>query len=208
MNDETHIEELGLKHLDFIQKRLKEIELRMDQLVSEGLYQKTQRNLGVMPHPDKTKEHGELIKLRIRYERRQSELLDKPYEPDPRDGLSAGEALAFDKGAHWARWYDKHVSANKGHDHDRLLKRVILLEGEAIWESEGDNVTRRKDLLKKFDQMTTDQWRAVARKFGIVLPKQPGKVSFDAMEDLFRKANKLGWIKVPRKALYAGKPKK
>jgi hypothetical protein len=208
MNDETHIEELGLKHLDFIQQRLKEIELRMDQMVSEGLYQKTQRNLGILPFPEKMKEYAELMKLRIRFERRQSELLDKPYEPDPRDGLSAGEALAFDKGAHWARWYDKHVSANKGHDHDRLLKRVILLEGEAIWESEGDNVTRRKDLLKKFDQMTTDQWRKVASKFDIVLPKQPGKVSLDAMEDLFRKANKLGWIKVPRKALYAGKPKK
>ena len=208
MKSEPQIEELGLKHLDYIQKRLKEIELRMDQLVSEGMYKKTKRNLGILPFPEKTIEHTELMKLRIRYERRQSELLDEQYEPDPRDGLSASEAFAFDKGVHWALKHDKQVNAKKGHDYDRLLRRVILLEAEAIWEREGDKVTRRKDLITMFDQMTTDQWRVVARKFDIVLPKQPGKLSPDQMEDLFRKARRLGWIKIPRKAIYTGKTKK
>ena len=209
MNDDVEIEKLGLKDLKFIEDQLESIIHQMDELVSQGLYKKTIRNLGAMTDPKKFREHGDLIKLRIRYERRRNEITGEEFEPDPRDGLTAGEAYAFDKGVHWAQKNAKSSQGKSTHQKWANFKKLLLLVAEERWLKEGDlNPTTRHDLFIEFSLYTRQKWVSLAKRFDLLPLKVPDEWKNHMAINLFKDANKKKIIHVPYKALYPGKKRK
>jgi hypothetical protein len=212
MNDDVEIETLGLKDLMFIEDQIKAIESQLDEMLEEGFekelapepWQDSDKRYGYLHNPDLFKQFLGLSKLRTRYEKRRRILEGIPDDEEPRMGLSPECQDAFDLGVAWANYNRQNTAPKKM----PIIKKLILLEAESRWESEGDNPTPRKTLFKEFASYARKDWELIAQKHGLELPMKIKLLGIKAMETLFQSIAGKDFIKIPDGVADDGAPKK